>query len=638
MNIFIAYARADRDLADSIALRVRAEGHRVFFDRDGVRTGDPHDAIIRREIARSDFLIFIASPDSLEPESYALAELAQFRTRYPAPEGRLLSVLTQGVTTASLTPYARSVSIPEPSGDPVAFYSAEAIGAIRRLQRRRIRRSLLALVLVLVAVGGAAWLGAGGQSTGVERDGPLSLVASEGVIARLPDPRAAQGDLFRVRASVELEGVGSAQAKVGFEFEDDDYLPLGDFDYPDPGLDGPPGKPRSFIATFRLLHVPTASELGLLDIPSLRWRIYALGPDGESVGAASAWFEWAPNALELGAATVVERYPSPLFERLKVVIAIPEGGFAVGLSNPARVGLLAEDGAQTELATDVAGTRITCLAATHDTLFVGLAAPATVLALDPATLDLRWSEAVPALALEHEWGTEALAIEPRSMGWSDEGLWVATAGGSAEAGLLLRSPDGSWHALDNYDTFVISPEDTLLRPAAGGLWSVQTNVSPGAIALLRESGPIAFGGHDHELIADLSDLAADWLRGQEQAAFLACGSSGGVTRVQRTGERLELVAPLVLPIDGAESMERWAESRVAVLGDRPLVATSSGAIGTLQASWTQVRLAEATGQGSARVLQRAGAGIRSIAASPRAGVVVLALTDGSTEAYRIEVP
>ena len=65
MKVFISYAKEDIDLAESVAIRLQQAGQSVFFDRSDIPTSSSFDAIVREQIARADFLVFLASPDSL---------------------------------------------------------------------------------------------------------------------------------------------------------------------------------------------------------------------------------------------------------------------------------------------------------------------------------------------------------------------------------------------------------------------------------------------------------------------------------------------------------------------------------------------------------------------------------------------
>lgn len=75
MRVFLSYASEDRELVEAIYLSLRAQGHTVFFDRRDLPPGEEYDARIRRGIERSQLLVFLISPYSLDAGNYTLTEL-----------------------------------------------------------------------------------------------------------------------------------------------------------------------------------------------------------------------------------------------------------------------------------------------------------------------------------------------------------------------------------------------------------------------------------------------------------------------------------------------------------------------------------------------------------------------------------
>jgi hypothetical protein len=156
MKVFISYAKADVAIAKAIAIRLKQERQRVFFDRSDIPTGSTFDSHIREQIARTDFLIFLASPDSLAPGAYALTELSWFEERFSIPDGRVLTVLLRNQQLRDLPPYLRSVSIPSFEGDLFAEVTGRTLQCLRLIRRSAIQRWLAALVLIL-AIAGVCW-------------------------------------------------------------------------------------------------------------------------------------------------------------------------------------------------------------------------------------------------------------------------------------------------------------------------------------------------------------------------------------------------------------------------------------------------------------------------------------------------
>jgi hypothetical protein len=158
MRAFISYAHEQRDLAERLALGLRNEGVKVFFDRDALPVGESFDDRIRRALLQSDCFIFLASADSLKKGAYPLTELNLAKTRWPRPAGWVLPVSVDGTTIDQLPPYLRAVSVLRPDGDAVAEALDASLALLHARRRKRTRR-LATGVVVAVGVAGAIWFG-----------------------------------------------------------------------------------------------------------------------------------------------------------------------------------------------------------------------------------------------------------------------------------------------------------------------------------------------------------------------------------------------------------------------------------------------------------------------------------------------
>ena len=90
MKIFLSYPSQDRELVEPIYLALRAQGHKVFFDRAELPPGEEYDNRIRAAIESADLLIFILSPNAVDAGSYTLTELEIARKTWEHPAGRVL--------------------------------------------------------------------------------------------------------------------------------------------------------------------------------------------------------------------------------------------------------------------------------------------------------------------------------------------------------------------------------------------------------------------------------------------------------------------------------------------------------------------------------------------------------------------
>lgn len=140
MDIFISYSSKHRELCERLQLALDAEGHHCFVDRTELDLGQPFDAELREAIADCDVFIFLVSPESVAPGSYALAELNLAQQRWRHPRGRVLPVVVAPTPMASIPSYLKAVTLLQPRGEVVA----ETLAAVSQLGGSRPRPVMLA--------------------------------------------------------------------------------------------------------------------------------------------------------------------------------------------------------------------------------------------------------------------------------------------------------------------------------------------------------------------------------------------------------------------------------------------------------------------------------------------------------------
>jgi hypothetical protein len=230
VDIFVSYASEQRTLAEEIVLALRAEGHRVFFDRADLTDGGAYNEPLREGIEACDLLVFLISPESVQPGRYTLTEAGLAEKKWPSPAGHVLPVLVRPTETAAIPAYLRSVVMLRPAGN----VPAEVVMAVDRLLKPRwqrwLRRYALALGLLVVAAGGlAAWYGveglrACGQAAGLAEEARLLQDAGDYAaaweryasgLAVCPRSQAAGDGQVRL-AMVWLENIRVTQGKQTF--------------------------------------------------------------------------------------------------------------------------------------------------------------------------------------------------------------------------------------------------------------------------------------------------------------------------------------------------------------------------------------------------------------------------------------
>ena len=150
MRVFISYSSAYHDTAESVAIRLREDGHEVFFDRHSLPPGEEFDAGIRHEIYRADLFLFLVTPEAVVDGAYTRTELALAQQRWPRPSGRILPVILAPTPIADIPPYARAVTLLQARGNLVAEIAARVEAMVAQVRFRRLRYLLLAAVGLVV--------------------------------------------------------------------------------------------------------------------------------------------------------------------------------------------------------------------------------------------------------------------------------------------------------------------------------------------------------------------------------------------------------------------------------------------------------------------------------------------------------
>lgn len=124
MQIFLTYASEQKAVAEAIAFSLRGRGHKVFLDKDDLPPGKSYDEQIEEGIAKSDYLLFLISPQSIQPGRYTLTELEHARRKWRSPDGYILPVVVEPTDLKLVPEFLRAVTLLEPKGNIAAEVAA----------------------------------------------------------------------------------------------------------------------------------------------------------------------------------------------------------------------------------------------------------------------------------------------------------------------------------------------------------------------------------------------------------------------------------------------------------------------------------------------------------------------------------
>lgn len=192
-RIFLSYSSDQRMLAERIVISLRGDGHQVFFDRETLPASAAFHGQIRRDIRRSDLMVFLISPRSVRSGSYAITELRIAQREWGTARFRVVPMMVERTPLETIPPLLREVTMLEPEGDPVGELTHAVDWVLRRNRRRRLLQiaGVAGGVLVLggaslaaYRAGVAAWAGSDEDASTVptatvEGSGSLSEVVAE---------------------------------------------------------------------------------------------------------------------------------------------------------------------------------------------------------------------------------------------------------------------------------------------------------------------------------------------------------------------------------------------------------------------------------------------------------------------------
>lgn len=198
MKIFLSYPSQDRGLVEPIYLALRAQGHKVFFDRTDLPPGEEYDIRIREAIENADLLIFMLGPNALDAGSYTLTELAIAQKTWEHPAGRVLPVMLHRIGVDQIPPYLESVTFLEPEGNVTATV-ADAVHRIAQARRKAVLIRAAKGLAAAVVVGLGIWLWWSNRQPSLEttgKEGAPAMMVSAGAFTFGDDEEAPLREIY----------------------------------------------------------------------------------------------------------------------------------------------------------------------------------------------------------------------------------------------------------------------------------------------------------------------------------------------------------------------------------------------------------------------------------------------------------
>jgi len=182
MKIFLSYASQDRGIADSINRALLDQGHDVFFDRDDLPPGEEFHIRIRRAIESADLFILLISEQTLDHGSYTLNEVDIAEHAYKRASGRFLPVLLQPIAMDQLSPFVKSVTVLQTSGNVVAA-TAQAVHRLAAARRRSTMYKIGGVAALAGCIGLAVFVARGRDHTSASSAAASSSTPSDTIVS-----------------------------------------------------------------------------------------------------------------------------------------------------------------------------------------------------------------------------------------------------------------------------------------------------------------------------------------------------------------------------------------------------------------------------------------------------------------------
>jgi tetratricopeptide (TPR) repeat protein len=218
VRIFLSHASEQADVAETIGVALRAEGHEVFLDRSSLPSGEGYNDRIREAVADSDLFIFLISPEAIGKGRYTITELEFAERRWPNPDGHVLPVIVKSTEMSTIPPYLRAVTFLEPRGNLPADVAA-AVAGVRPTRSPRMRAWVAVAVAIAILGGAGVWWALKRRAV---NDEVASIVASAEQ-QQLSKRYQAAWDLYARAAAVSSDrsDVVRAQERLAMDWVED---------------------------------------------------------------------------------------------------------------------------------------------------------------------------------------------------------------------------------------------------------------------------------------------------------------------------------------------------------------------------------------------------------------------------------
>ena len=124
-TVFISHASEDADLAEDLFHALEGAGYTAYLDKKTLTTGQEYNVAIQDLVAKSDFFVFLISPESIQQGAYTLTELKYAEEKWRRQPEWVVPVMIRPVELKALPSFLRMTTYLSPKGNATAEVVSE---------------------------------------------------------------------------------------------------------------------------------------------------------------------------------------------------------------------------------------------------------------------------------------------------------------------------------------------------------------------------------------------------------------------------------------------------------------------------------------------------------------------------------
>ncbi len=133
-SVFISHAAEDKELAEDLYHALERQGYTAYLDKKVLTVGKEFNAEIEKYVNKSDYFVFLISPESIQEGTYALTELRYAETKWGKQSEGIIPVMVRPVEAKALPAFLRQLTFFSTAGN----VTAEVVSEINKRTRAGI--------------------------------------------------------------------------------------------------------------------------------------------------------------------------------------------------------------------------------------------------------------------------------------------------------------------------------------------------------------------------------------------------------------------------------------------------------------------------------------------------------------------